>query len=201
VYLSPPQSSVAGNAGIAARPNGPVPAVAQLPATPDPKRPAVVDAVARTPALPVGIPQFSQAQPQLAAGLRPDLDGLDWLQTNGFRTLIHVRPAGTDDTADRRQVEKRGMTYTGIDWSPTGMTRPALDEFARLLADATRRPVFVYDRDGSLTGSLCYLHARLYDRVNDDEARTRAARLGLKDDAEHRAVWTALQDFLVRNPK
>lgn len=201
VQLSPPQPAAPGKAGIAARPDGPVPAVAQLPATPDPKRPAVVDAVARTPALPVGIPQFTPVQPQIAAGLRPDLDGLDWIQGNGYRTVIHVRPAGTDDAADRRQVEKRGLTYVGLDWSVPGMTRPPLEEFGRLVADPARRPVFVYDQDGTLTGSLCYLHARLHERLSEDEARTRAARLGLKGDAEHRAAWAALAEFLALNPK
>ncbi|OAI50488.1 hypothetical protein AYO44_05685 [Planctomycetaceae bacterium SCGC AG-212-F19] len=185
---------------MAPGPNGPVPAVAQLPATSEARKATVVDAVARTPILPVGIPQFTPVKPQMAAGLRPDLDGLDWLQTNGYRTVVHVRSAGTDDSADRRQIEKRGMQYVGLDWAPTGMTPPVAEEFGRLVSDTSRHPLFVYDRDGTLTGSLWYVHARLHDRLSENDARTDAARLGLKNSAEHQPVWNGVQDFLSRYP-
>jgi hypothetical protein len=71
------------------------------------------------------------------------------------------------------------MQYVALSFSPTGAWRPTVDEFNRLLADTQSQPVFVYDRDGSLAGSLWYHHFRLAMNLADDEARARASRLGL----------------------
>src|SRR5689334_19839889 len=38
---------------------------------------------AATPLLPAGIPQFAFARDQVASGLKPMLDGVDWLKQNG----------------------------------------------------------------------------------------------------------------------
>jgi hypothetical protein len=153
---------------------------------PDPSETAVVPVVALepeksiTPALPVGIPQFTYVGPRLASGLKPDLDGLDWLKSNGFQTVVHIRGLGEDDSADRRQIEKRGMRYLVVELWTTGPWRPAADEFNRIVADPANQSLFVYDRDGSLAGSLWYHHFRLALNISDDEARIRAAQLGLR---------------------
>jgi protein tyrosine phosphatase (PTP) superfamily phosphohydrolase (DUF442 family) len=138
------------------------------------------DGVVPTPALPVGIPQFAAAGPKIACGLKPDLDGLDWLKANGFQTVVHVRAAGEDDSADRRQIEKRGMKYVAIDCSTATPSRPLVDEFSRTVTDRANQPIFVYDRNGSLTGGLWYQHYRLTERLADGDARVRAVRLGLQ---------------------
>jgi protein tyrosine phosphatase (PTP) superfamily phosphohydrolase (DUF442 family) len=149
--------------------------------------------------LPVGIPQFNVVKDKVANGLRPMLDdGLDWLRTNGYRTVLHLRAPGEDDTADRQQVEKRGMAYVSIEVSAQTLTRKTLDEFSRGVSDPAGYPLFVYDRDGSLAGALWYLHFRLVDRDPDETARVRAANLGLREDREgnHRAMWLAVQKLL-----
>jgi protein tyrosine phosphatase (PTP) superfamily phosphohydrolase (DUF442 family) len=153
------------------------------------------DAPAPTPPLPVGIPQFTSVESRVAAGLKPDLDGLDWLRDNGFHTVIHVRTVGEDDSADRRQVEKRGMKFVSVESPPTVPTRVDGDAFSRLLANGADQPIFVYDRDGLLAGNFWYLHFRLAERLPEDEARLRAARLGLKTDGERQTVWQALQQI------
>ena len=162
-----------------------------------PSGPPVTDSTA--PTLPVGIPQFAMANDKVAGGLRPMLDdGLDWLRSNGYRTVRNIRRPGEDDSADRKQVEKRGMRYLTLEVSPETLTRKKVDEFSRLVSDASNYPLFVYDRDGSLAGALWYLHFRFVDRDTDETARVRAARLGLREDREgtHRAMWLALQKLL-----
>ena len=63
------------------------------------------------------------SEDRVASGLRPLLDGgLDWLQANGYRTVLHLRQPGEDDTADRKQVEKRGMKYLSMEVSPETLT-------------------------------------------------------------------------------
>jgi len=152
------------------------------------------------PLLPVGIAQFAIVKDnKVANGLRPMLeDGLDWLRAKGYRTVLHLRRPGEDDTADRKQVEKRGMRYLTLEVSPETLTRKTLEEFSRLVNDATGYPLFVYDRDGALAGGLWYLHFRLTEHDPDETARVRASGLGLREDraGTHRAMWLALQKLL-----
>jgi protein tyrosine phosphatase (PTP) superfamily phosphohydrolase (DUF442 family) len=149
--------------------------------------------------LPVGIPQFARVVDRVAAGLRPSLDeGLDWLQMSGYRTVLFVRSPGEDDSADRKQVEKRSMTYLSLEVSPQTLSRDLVESFSRVVGDSTNYPLFVYDRDGSLAGGLWYLHFRTAEQLGDDAARLRAGALGLREDRDgaHRLMWLGIQKFL-----
>jgi hypothetical protein len=170
----------------------------RLPPEPAAPRPGVREERTPTPPLPVGIPQFTPAKERITNGLRPHLDGLDWLQANGYRTVLHVRLPGEDDTADRRQVEKRGLRYVSLEVSPQTLSRPVADEFNRIVGDANAQPLFVYDREGMLAGGLWYLHFRVIDGLSDQAARAKAASLGLKEDegGAHRGMWLAIQRLL-----
>jgi protein tyrosine phosphatase (PTP) superfamily phosphohydrolase (DUF442 family) len=149
--------------------------------------------------MPVGIPQFSSVTDRVATGLRPSLDdGLDWLQTNGYRTLLHLRSPGETSGEDRQQVERRNMQYLSLEISPQAVSRDTVDAFSRVVMNAEYRPLFVYDRDGSLTGGLWYLHFRLAEQLPDEQARSRAASLGFRPDrdAAHQQMWLAIQKYV-----
>ena len=158
---------------------------------------------AATPALPAGIPQFAYVADRVASGQRPQTDGFDWLQSNGFKTVLFVRQPGEDETADRREVLKRGMKYQTITFTPQTLSRQVLDEFNRLVADPANQPIFVYDRNGVWAGSLWYLHFRTAGKMPPSEAQTRAARLGMRalDDGEQRTMWVAMQQLLSAIPQ
>lgn len=171
--------------------------------TPQPQTPAPPrnDDRAGTPPLPVGIPQFALAKTKVAAGLKPMLDGLDWLQANGYKTALYIRRPGEDDSADRRQFEdRRGIKYVSLVVSPETLTNEVVDQFNHIVNDPGSQPLFVYDKDGVLAGALWYLHFRLSAGLPDAEARAAAAKLGLKEDAdgEARDMWLAAQRVLSR---
>jgi protein tyrosine phosphatase (PTP) superfamily phosphohydrolase (DUF442 family) len=154
--------------------------------------------------LPVGIPQFALARDQVANGLRPALDdGLDWLQANGYKTVVCLHQPGEPIAADRKQVENRGMKFVALQVSPQTLNQKVIDEFNRLVADSGQLPLFVYDRDGSLAGSLWYLHFRLTQDASDEKARRLAGPLGLRPEAEglQREMWLAVQKYLSDNPR
>lgn len=172
------------------------------PETPEPPRsPAKPDPTPErppSPPLPVGIPQFAMVRNRVASGIKPYPEGLDWLQSNGYRTVVFVRKVNEPDAADRRLVEdKRGMKFVSLELSPQNL-RETVEQFNHLLSDASCPPVFIYDRDGTLQGYLWYLHFRIVDLATDDEARVRAGRLGLKDATtdEQRDMWVAIQKYL-----
>jgi len=152
---------------------------------------------AGTPSLPVGIPQFAMAKKRVASGLRPMLDGLDWLANHGYKTALHLRPPGQDDSSDRKQFEARGIRYVSLEVSPQTLSREIVDQFNHLVTDAASQPLFVYDRDGTLAGGLWYLHFRTAEGASDEDARAQAARLGLKPDTEEgKPMWLAVQNYL-----
>lgn len=190
---SPPQIQLSSPEPIAPEKGegtrNPAPAAGQ---TPEPPR-------GKTPLLPAGIPQFTTARDGVAAGLRPSLDdGLDWLQANGYKTILHVRAPGEVNDADRKQVEKRDMKYLSLEVSPQTLDRQTLDQFANLAQNSALRPLFVYDRDGALAGGLWYWYFRNVDMQTDDVARIRAGALGLREnrDGTHRDMWLALQKII-----
>lgn len=160
--------------------------------------PAEVGSKLPSTSLPVGIAQFAQVTPKVSAGLRPSDEGLDWLKTNNYRTVVHLRLPGENDAADRKEVELRGLTYVSLEVSPNLLIKETVDEFVRLGRDPNQQPVFVYDRDGALAGGLWYLWLRLVEESPEDVARIRARSLGLREDREgaHRDMWQSAQRYV-----
>jgi protein tyrosine phosphatase (PTP) superfamily phosphohydrolase (DUF442 family) len=131
------------------------------------------------------------------------LDGLDWLKANGFRAVLQIRAPGENTDSDRQLLEKRGLKYLSLEVSPRTLTPTVVDEFNKLVADPANRPLFVYDRDGSLAPALWYLHFRTADKLPDEESRRKAAALGLREDADgtQRDMWLAVQKYLAEQEK
>jgi protein tyrosine phosphatase (PTP) superfamily phosphohydrolase (DUF442 family) len=166
------------------------------PQAPADKQVPVVDKPAppKVSSFPVGIPQFAQTNDNLASGLRPSLDdGLDWLRDNGYKTVIYLRAPGDNDSADRKQVEQRGMKYFSLEISPQTLSKTLANEFSSLVTEQGNRPVFVYDSDGARAGAMWYLHFRLGQKASDDDARTQARALGLRENRNglHQEMWDA----------
>lgn len=169
------------------------------------KQPTPPAAIDENPAgaLPVGIANYAPVKEGVTYGFRPDLDGLDWLQSNKTKTVVFLRSGKEDDSSDRRQVEKRGMIYKSLVVDPETINAILVVEFNQLVNDAAGRPMFVYDRDGVNAGAMWYLHFRTSEMLKDDEARVRAGRLGLKEKGtpDQAALWTAVQKYMAeRNP-
>ena len=163
---------------------------------PDPRRgKAGSDERSTTPAMPVGIPQFAEIKKNVASGLRPThLEGLQWLKDNGYRTALYIKAPGDSDDADRKQFEEKcGMKYASLTVSPDTLSLELVDQFNAMI-DPANRPLFIYDKDGSLAGALWYLHFRMVDQQSDENARAAAARIGLKE--EHKDLWVAIQKIL-----
>jgi protein tyrosine phosphatase (PTP) superfamily phosphohydrolase (DUF442 family) len=144
------------------------------------------------------IPQFAQDKENVYAGLRPKLDGLDWLQEAGVKTIVNVRLFGEDDSTDKKEAEKRGMRYIAFEVSPEVLTKEKADEFVQIIRDGSRQGIFVYDNDGSLAGAMWYLHLRLGELLDDDAARIRARALGLRTTGEgqHHDMWLAAKKIV-----
>ncbi len=172
------------------------------PQTPEPPKapvmPPAQDEGTASPALPVDIPQFAVAKQDVASGQEPFADGVTWLKAHGYRTVLHIRTPGEDDQAARRRFEESGLRYLSLEVSPRTLSKEVVDKFNRLIANPDNLPLFVYDKDSSLTGGLWYLHFRLVDKETDERARDDAGRLGFREDQNgpHKEMWIAVQSYL-----
>jgi hypothetical protein len=167
-----------------------------------PREPESAEKPRRSPALPVGIADFAEVKPDVATGVKPVLDGLDWLKDKGYKTVLQLHTP--DEIAAGDDVFRpRGLKYLSLEVSPRTLTPRVVEEFNRIVADPANRPLFVYDKDGSLRGALWYLHFRTADKLPDEEARKRAAAFGLKEDGDgaHREMWLAVQRYLEEQEK
>jgi len=92
----------------------------------------------------------------------------------------------------------RGLKYLSLEVSLTPLAKETVDQFNALVADAANQPLFVYDKDGMVAGGLWYLHFRTVEALPEDDARLKAARLGLKSEPEgdHKNMWLAIQKYL-----
>ncbi len=151
-----------------------------------------------SPALPVDIPQFAVVKNNIASGQEPYAEGVTWLKSHGYRTVLHVRAPNEDDKSTQALFEKNGLRYLSLQVSPQTLSKEIVDQFNRLVTDAGNQPLFVYDKDSSLVGGLWYLHFRLVDKQTDERARANASQLGFKEeqDGPHRTIWIAVQNYL-----
>lgn len=128
--------------------------------------------------MPLGIADFTTMSEGVWAGLKPDLDGLDWLKARKVAQVVYLRASTDDDSADRQQAEKRGMKFDSLIVRYDTLNQDLYDRFEKLLDN---KPVFVYDRSGDFQGYLWYLHLRLKENQPQDVARLRAERLGYNE--------------------
>ena len=146
---------------------------------------------------PLDLPGYAIARAKVYNGQQPFRDGIKWLKEHGFRAVLHVRAPDEDDAAARRMFEKEGLRYESIEVSPRTLNRDLIERFNKLVTDDARLPLFVYDKDGALTGVLWYLYYRIAVNMDDARAREEAARLGFKPESEdQRTLVLAAQKLL-----
>jgi protein tyrosine phosphatase (PTP) superfamily phosphohydrolase (DUF442 family) len=150
--------------------------------------------------IPTDIPQFNLVYDKVATGLQPFPNGYEWLQKQGYKTVLALRQPGEDDAAARQAVEKLGMKYVALEINPAKLSREQANEFSNLVRDTAAQPLFVSDRKGTLAGALWYLHFRVADQLPEAQARARAQRLGLTDptdaDPDLTELWQAIRAVL-----
>lgn len=135
----------------------------------------------KAPETPAGIADYTEVKDGVSTGQRPTIDGLDWLKSKGFKTIVYVRRPDEVDTTDKRQIELRDMKYISLVVTPDTLTQDWVEEFNRVIGDASGHPIFVYGLPDTI-GPVWYLYLRTAVFLTHDEARVRAARYGLKEE-------------------
>jgi protein tyrosine phosphatase (PTP) superfamily phosphohydrolase (DUF442 family) len=152
----------------------------------------------KTNAFTAELPQFHMVYDNVSAGQEPFAEGFTWLKNHDYRTVVHLRPPGENDSGKRAEIEAKGLRYVSFEVGPRTLTREVVQEFGRVITDTNGHPLFVYDKKGMLAGTMWYLHFRLNEQKSDADARGRAVRLGLKDDqtGENAELWLAINKLV-----
>lgn len=147
---------------------------------------------------PLDIPNFALVKTRIATGLKPFPDGISWLKSKGYRTVIHLRAPGEIDLATGKLFQNQNLQYVPLEVSADRLNRELVEKFNQLVTDSSTQPLFVFDKDGSLAGPLWYLHFRLSEGVSEEKARLEITRLGYKlpSETDNKAMADAIQRVL-----
>ncbi len=136
----------------------------------------------------------------IVSGAAPStIQAIAWLKSEGFKTVVNLLPASEADMAEGAEVRRAGMDYISMPITPETLNAEMVRKFNEIIDDAARRPIYLHDSTGELTGAMWYLHAVQVDMVSDESARRQAARIGLEDPPSSdlsTKLWLAVQKHL-----
>ncbi|MFZ2960356.1 MAG: dual specificity protein phosphatase family protein [Candidatus Ozemobacteraceae bacterium] len=149
--------------------------------------------VASSPALclPVnigrGLTNFATVSADLYRGAQPTADGFKTLEAMGIKTVINLR-AFHDDA---KLLVGTGLNYVHITFEPWS---PNVDEvilFLKIVADPSKRPVFVHCQHGAdRTGTMVAFYRMINQNWTCAKALEELPRFGF-----HR-IWSNLKIFM-----
>jgi protein tyrosine phosphatase (PTP) superfamily phosphohydrolase (DUF442 family) len=142
------------------------------------------------------IPHFQALEPSVAGGALPSLDGLNWLQEKGYKTLLDLREPGDGSAAYMAEVTKRGLRYLPLPVNATALDADQLKRFNEEIEHTDARPIYFCDTDGQRAGALWYLRRLTVEKVKVDEATAaeEAKSLGLTD----QTIWSSVHALIER---
>ncbi len=150
---------------------------------------------------PVGLSDFQlvKGKSNVASGVKPTLDGYEWLAKSGYKTVVYAHEPTADVTAVKAVCEAAGLKFVGI---PTGpATIPDATAAFDAAVQAKDGPVYVCDDTGLRAGTLWYAHFRKVELANPDTAKVRAGGLGMGDTATNptqKELFDAVQAHLAK---
>jgi hypothetical protein len=147
---------------------------------------------------PTNIRLFVPVNDHVSTALRPiNTDGLDWLKSTGYRTVLCLRQPGENDDIDRPAIERRNLKFISLEVAPQNL-RDALDKFNSIVKDSGNYPLFVYSSSSMISGTMWYLHFRTAGQMDDKTARAKAVSIGLQEEQNdsNRPMWLAIQKTL-----
>lgn len=107
-----------------------------------------------------GIPNFAEIEAGLARGGRPTDEGIAYLRSRGYRTVIGFRR----DHKEQVKLTRAGIDYVEIPlragvFGASVPTKEQIRTFLSIVSDSTRRPVFFHCRRGrDRTGAMAAIY-------------------------------------------
>lgn len=148
-----------------------------------------------------GIPNFAEIEPGLARGGRPTPEGIRWLRSRGYRTVIDL----TASADERRALERAGIDFVGIPLHAglLAATPPSPREiriFLAVVTDSSRRPVFFHCRRGrDRTGVMAAVYRMEVQGWKPSEAIEEMRAFGFS--GHYRRLLRFVRDYRTSEPE
>ena len=107
-----------------------------------------------------GISNFAEIEPGLARGGRPSDEGIEYLKSHGYRTVI----AFWSGSGEREKLAAAGIDFVQLPmkaglFSAEPPTEGQIEEFLRIASDPARRPLFFHCKRGrDRTGAMAAIY-------------------------------------------
>ncbi len=126
-----------------------------------------------------GFRSFKSVEPRLAGGSLPTASGFGWLNEQGFRTVIDLRPTGEVTQDEIAQIQSKGLKYVALPVDGDALADPkTLERFTAELSQEASRPVYFFDADGSRAAALWYLYRVARSGATAADAEREADEIG-----------------------
>lgn len=151
------------------------------------KEPPIIQADLLPKDNPLDIPSYAAVTTKIATGLLPFPDGIDWLKSSGFKSVLFLHEPGGETKAIELLFQKRGIPLT---LQPLDEKTLAKENFKLLLSHlekTERTPQFVFDLDGNQSTGFWYLFFRKSQGLSEETALKELSRLGLSPNRNQKA--------------
>lgn len=141
-----------------------------------------------------GVGNFYQVNKEVYRGAQPSKEGFQNLAKLGVKTIIDLREADSNATAEKKMVEAAGMHFINVPMR--GMTTPSDADVQKVLSifnDSTQGPVFVHCRRGAdRTGTVVACYRISHDGWDNTKALKEARTDGMS------WIQMAMQHYVLR---
>ena len=97
-----------------------------------------------------GLPNLGKVSDTLYRGGQPEEAGYDALKELGVEIVVNLRDEGPSISAERKEVESRGMRFVSLPWGALSKPDNAeVAEFLQLLRDNPDKSVYVHCKRGA----------------------------------------------------
>ncbi|MBA3701200.1 MAG: tyrosine-protein phosphatase [Planctomycetes bacterium] len=136
-----------------------------------------------------GCPNLFKLAPDIYRGAQPSADGMAQLAKLGIKTVISLRAFNDDQD----EAVGTGLTLERISFKTWHAEDEDVERFLKLIADPTKRPVFIHCLHGSdRTGTMCAIYRMALEGWSVDEALREMQHGGYG----FHEIWTNLPKYL-----
>ncbi len=123
---------------------------------------------------------------QVTVGPQPDVDELQSLQREGFKTIANFRTSGEEEQPlspdeEGKEVRELGMNYVNIPVSSDEMKAKQVDDFRKQF-DNLEKPIYAHCKSGKRVGAFVMMHMACEQGWTGEETLKKAEEMGFECD-------------------
>jgi uncharacterized protein (TIGR01244 family) len=132
------------------------------------------------------IKNFLRINDKICTGGQPSLDDLARLKADGVKAIINLRmPSEMNVEEESAKAKELGLRYFHIPFDNANPKSEAADEFLKVMADTSNRPVFIHCTSANRVGAFWMIYRVLKDGWKLEDAEEEAKKVGMRNPATH----------------